>query len=127
MTRRANPLPPRCPQKPVSGSSRRMEQPSPILTAKSRGNRTRQNLTDRFITACKPAARGARDDWPDAIVPGLVLRVTDRGHKSFVLRGRFPLNPKNPTRRALGDYGAISLAEARDKARSWLALIDKGI
>jgi integrase len=104
-----------------------VEQPSPASTPQSRGNRTRHNLTDRFIASRPSAARGARDDWPDAIVPGLLLRVTDRGHKSFVLRARFPLNPKNPTRRALGDYGAISLAEARDKARSWLALIAKGV
>jgi integrase len=104
-----------------------MEQLSPGSMVQSRGNRTRHHLTDRFIASRPPAGPGNRDDWPDAIVPGLVLRVTDRGHKSFVLRARFPLNPQNPTRRALGDYGAITLAEARDKARSWLALIDKGV
>ena len=59
--------------------------------------------------------------------PGLALRVTDVGHKSFVLIARYPLNPKNPTRRALGDYGAITLDRARDKARGWLALIKKGV
>jgi integrase len=57
----------------------------------------------------------------------LALRVTDRGHKSFVLVARYPLNPKNPTPRSLGDYGAMSLAEARDKARQWLGLIGRGI
>jgi integrase len=87
-------------------------------------NRT---LTDRFIQSCKPALAGKRLDFADAVVPGLVLRVTDRGHKSFVLRCRYPLNPANPTRRALGDYGALTLEEARDKARTWLALIGKGI
>lgn len=51
---------------------------------------SRQNLTDRFITSRKPAQPGRRDDYPDAIVPGLALRVTDRGHKSFVLVARFP-------------------------------------
>lgn len=86
-----------------------------------------RNLTDRFIHACKPAPSGKRLDFADAVVPGLVLRVTDRGHKSFVLRCRYPLNPENPTRRALGDYGALTLEEARDKARTWLALIGKGI
>ena len=87
----------------------------------------RQTLTDRFIKSRKPAAPGRRDDYPDGIVPGLQLRVTDRGHKSLVLVARYPLNPKNPTRRALGDYGVISLDDARRKARDWLQLIAKGI
>jgi integrase len=87
----------------------------------------RQNLTDRFIKSCKPASAGKRDDYPDAIVPGLALRVTDKGHRSFVLVARYPTHPKNPTRRALGNYGALSLDKARDKARQWLELIGKGI
>jgi integrase len=86
-----------------------------------------RNLTDRFIQACKPAEAGKRLDFADAVVPGLVLRVTERGHKSFVLRCRYPLNPEHPTRRALGDYGALTLEEARQKARTWLELIGKGI
>ena len=87
-------------------------------------NRT---LTDRFIQSVKAAPMGTRIDYPDSVVPGLVLRVTDRGHKSFALRCRYPSHPDNPTRRALGDYGAISLDDARQKARHWLALIGKGI
>src|SRR5260370_30253728 len=86
-----------------------------------------RNLTDRFIQSCKPAPAGKRLDFADAVVPGLALRVTDRGHKTFVLRCRYPLNPENPTRRALGDYGALTLDEARQKARHWLELICKGI
>jgi integrase len=87
----------------------------------------KQILTDRFIKSRKAAPGGRRLDYPDAIVPGLALRVTDRGHKSFVLIGRFPLRPEHPTRRALGDYGVISLEQARQKAREWLELIQKGI
>jgi integrase len=85
------------------------------------------NLTDRFVKSRKPAPAGQRVDYPDAIVPGLALRVTDRGHKSFVLIARYPLHPKNPTRRSLGDYGALKLDDARKKARSWLELIKSGI
>src|SRR4051794_14573105 len=87
-------------------------------------NRT---LTDRFIQSCKPAPAGKRIDYADSVVPGLVVRVTDRGHKSFALRCRYPSHPDNPTRRALGDYGALSLDDARQKARRWLELIGKGI
>ena len=87
----------------------------------------RQTLTDRFIKSRRPAPVGERQEYRDAIVPGLALRVTDRGHKSFVLIARYPFNPKNPTRRTLGDAGSITLNEAREKARRWLALIEKGI
>jgi integrase len=85
------------------------------------------NLTDRFIGSPGRAPTTGRKDYSDAQVPGLSLRVTAAGHKSFVLIARYPLNPKNPTRRALGDYGKITLEQAREKARSWLALIGKGI
>jgi integrase len=44
-----------------------------------------------------------------------------------VLVTRYPSNPKNPTRRVLGEVGAIGLDEARQKARMWLELIAKGI
>lgn len=86
----------------------------------------RINLTDRFIASRKAAPPGRRQDHADAIVPGLALRVTDKGHKSFVLVARYPTKPANPTRRALGDYGELSLDDAREKARDWLQLIKKG-
>ena len=78
---------------------------------------SRISLTDRFIKSRRPAAAGGRDEYQDAIVPGLALRVTDKGAKSFVLIARFPTHPKNPTRRAIGRYGAIGLEDARDRAR----------
>lgn len=70
---------------------------------------------------------GGRVDFHDALVPGLSLRVTAAGHRSFVLIARYPSHPKHPTRRALGDYGEITLEKARETARDWLALIRKGV
>lgn len=87
----------------------------------------REKLTDRFIKSRKKAPAGQRKDYPDALVPGLALRVTDKGHKSFVLVARYPSHPANPTRRALGDYGALTLEDARAKARKWLEWIGKGV
>src|SRR5262249_71645 len=76
--------------------------------------------------ALKPAPAGKRYDRPDGIVPGLAVRVTDRGSKSYVLAVRYP-GSSNPTRRALGDVGELTLISARDKAREWLRLIQTGV
>src|ERR1700730_13759836 len=88
---------------------------------------SRTNLTDRFIKSRQPAPAGRRDEYQDAIVPGLALRVTATGHKSFVLIARFPTHPKNPTRRAIGRYGAVGLEDARARARQWLEWIERGV
>jgi integrase len=81
-------------------------------------------LTDRAIKAAKPAARAY--DMHDAVVPGLAVRVLSSAVKSFVLVARFP-GSRNPTRRSLGAYGALSLEAARKKARAWLELIARNI
>jgi integrase len=86
----------------------------------------RKLLTDRACKALKAAKPGARYEIMDGLVPNMAIRVTDSGAKSFVLVARFP-GSDNPTRRALGSYGAITLDTARDKARNWLELIRQGI
>jgi integrase len=86
----------------------------------------RQTLNDRFIESRKPAKAGQRYEVRDAIVPGLALRVTDRGAKSFVLVTRYP-GSENPTRRTLGTYGSMTLGQARTKARHWLELVGRGV
>jgi integrase len=83
-------------------------------------------LTDRSIKSLPPASPGERKIVWDALVPGLGIRVTDRGVKTFVLVTRYPGSP-NPSPRSLGVYGAISLEAARAKAREWLRLIADGI
>jgi integrase len=83
-------------------------------------------LNDRIVKALKPAAAGKRTEIFDALVPGLAVRVTDKGAKSFVLVARYP-GSANPTRRALGSYGELTLEQARVKARVWLELVQRGI
>jgi integrase len=91
------------------------------------------NLTDAKIKALQPAKPNQRYEVQDALLPGLSVRVTDKGHKTLALRVRIPgrIDPKsgrvNPVRRVLGDTGAISIEEAREKARQWLRLVEKGI
>lgn len=83
-------------------------------------------LTDRAIASAAPAAPGKRRLLWDAIVPGLALRVTNRGARSFVLVTRYP-GSLNPAPRSLGPVGKITLAQARDKARQWFKMIAAGV
>jgi integrase len=104
----------------------------------------RHRLTDRFVRNISPRGNG-RDEYLDALVPQLMLRVSPTGHKSFALLARYP-GYRNPTRRLLGTFydgdpavlaeddpdildrngAALSLAEAREKARYWLGLLARG-
>lgn len=69
------------------------------------------NLTARNVAAWKPADRS---DLCDATVPGLSLRVSGTGVKSWSVLYRF----KGRNRRlTLGRYPEVSLATAREKAR----------
>ena len=81
-------------------------------------------LTDRAIKAMRSSAKAY--DIHDAVVPGLSLRILPSGVKSFVVLTRFP-GARHPTRRALGAYGALTLEQARSKARQWLELIARGV
>lgn len=88
----------------------------------------KKTLNDRTLKALKPAPAGKTYDVADGVVPGLFVRVseTDPPRKTFVLLTRYP-GSSNPTRRALGTYGALTLAKARDRARDWLELLRRGI
>jgi integrase len=92
----------------------------------------RKRLTDRTIKALKPAKVDAEPvDVMDTITPAFGVRVMgtpERPVRTFILRTRFP-GSKNPTRARLGSYDEtdkLSLEDARDKARSWLAAIRRG-
>jgi integrase len=85
-------------------------------------------LTDRKLQALKrkPPKAGTTRDVDDGEVPGLKVRVMPSGERSFVLVARYP-GSQNPTRRSLGMYGELTLAEARSRARTWRELLRKGI
>jgi hypothetical protein len=86
----------------------------------------KQNLTDKGLKALKPAADGKPFEVMNSSMPALGMRVMGSGVKSFILFRRFP-GSDNPVRRSLGSYPAMTLAQAREKARQWLNLIEKGI
>jgi integrase len=85
----------------------------------------RQRLTDRTVKALKRAAPGRRYEITDVEARGLGVRVNDEGRKTWVLITRLP-GRKSASRLTLGEYPSITLAEARDKARDWRALVKKG-
>jgi Arm DNA-binding domain len=86
----------------------------------------KRNLTDRTLKALKRAEIGKHADAWDATVSGFGVRVSDTGRRTFVLMARYP-GSRNPTRRAIGVYDEISLADARAKAVRWKDQIGKGI
>jgi integrase len=83
-------------------------------------------LTDKSVMALKPARAKRRYIIGDVAVPGLGVRVTANGHRTYVLGARFP-GCKHFVRRELGEVGVISLAAVREKAREWLVAIKQGI
>src|SRR5262245_52043231 len=85
----------------------------------------RRTLNDRILKALKPAPHGTLYDVADTVVPGFGVRVSDSGRRTLILTTRYP-GSRNPTRRALGIYGKIGLAQARAKARTWLELVRQG-
>jgi integrase len=87
----------------------------------------RKILNDRILKGLPPASKGEGTyDRMDALTPGFGVRVSEAGRKTFMLAARYP-GSSSYVRRALGLYGAMSLSKARDKAKAWLELIEKGV
>jgi len=84
-------------------------------------------LTEAFIRNLKSAPPGKRYVLADAMVPGLKLRVTQHGTKTFVLWRRLHPSDASASALALGQVGELTLADARAKARRWLELIKSGV
>jgi hypothetical protein len=80
-------------------------------------------LTDRKVRSLK--ATGTRYQVMDGEVAGFGVRVSNSGGLTFILQARYP-GSSNQTRRELGKYPAMALAEAREKARGWRTLIKQG-
>ena len=86
----------------------------------------RRRLTKQFISTTRPQDREAIH-W-DTEVPGLGLRITAGGSKSFVLKTRIGGGRTAPIRKpTLGKIGDLTLDQARTKARDWRALAANGV
>ena len=84
----------------------------------------RKSLTDRYLKSLKPPA-GGRVEIVDADAPGLVLRVTANGMKSWAIR--YTPKGSGQQRDTYGTYPAVKLAAARLRARDIGAAAARGI
>lgn len=75
-------------------------------------------LSDRAVAAIKTEGR-----HPVGGVPGLYLRVTETGHRGWVLRVKVGEQRKDM---GLGAYPGVTLAQAREKAREVHATLRSG-
>lgn len=85
---------------------------------------TRHLLTDKQIDKANHAPVGTRYILWDALVPSLGVRVTDKGHKSFLVQRR--VNGRM-VKLTLGEYPAVTLAQARECAQTALRDMQRGV
>ena len=78
-------------------------------------------FTDKSLSALKPEAD--RYEMQDTYCPGLTVRVTPEGRKTFNVKYRYGIKQK---RMSLGVYPRMSLAEARAKAMEAMRHVDEG-
>jgi hypothetical protein len=77
-------------------------------------------LTEKAVENAKKGTT----TW-DALATGLGLKVTPKKRKIWVLQLAFP-GQRSQSRRVIGRWPGMSLAEARDKAEEWYNLTKQG-
>src|SRR5215469_5896152 len=82
-------------------------------------------LTDRSLQALRPAPEGRRVIVWDALLPGMAVRISGRGKRSFYAVKR-RTGRTQPSWVLLGAYPATTLAVARAKARDALGALIEG-
>ncbi len=82
----------------------------------------RAGFTEGAVRGFKPPATGYQLHW-DAKTPGLGLRVTANGARSYVFERRVN---GSTARTTIGDQSVWNLADARMRARELGVLVDKG-
>lgn len=80
-------------------------------------------LTKRLVDALKPAENADVFAW-DSEIRGLGLRLKPSGVKTFFVQYR---NTAKRTRRmVIGQYGVLTVEEARSQAREHLSAVTRG-
>jgi integrase len=88
------------------------------VPAKARAAQHATRLTSYKVGHLKPPTAGRTLEW-DAEVPGLAVRLSSSGSKTWVFQGRVRGQSKsNPQKHTLGPYPLLGVAEARQRARA---------
>jgi len=108
----------------VHGKPPRDKSPvSPQRVLDMRQGSSARRLTDRYLQTVTPPSTG-RLEILDAEAPGLVLRVTPNGVRSWAIRYR--LKGQAQRRATFGSYPAVSLSDARTRAKTIAAAAAHG-
>ena len=81
------------------------------------------NFTKATLDALPAAKPGSRETYHDSKTPGLQLRVTESGVKTFSVY-RWLKDDKKPQRRTLGRYPQMTIEQARTAAAQVNALVE---
>jgi integrase len=84
----------------------------------------RHDLTAGLIEALKCPAAKAQAFLRDAKAPGLRVRVTTSGAKSYVFEGKLD---RRTIRHTIGDVRTWTIPTARVEANRWRELLDRGV
>lgn len=82
----------------------------------------KRKLTTKYIESLKPDP-SKRREFRDELMPGLVLRISRSGTKTFCLLKRIDGKMRRVT---VGRFGVLTLSEARERVRSILYEIETG-
>lgn len=79
-------------------------------------------LTKSAVDAAQPQDKAI--ELRDTVVPGFLCKITPAGRKVFMLQYR--TNAGERRKPALGQYGELTVDQARTMAQEWLAEVRKG-
>jgi len=82
----------------------------------------RIKLTKSVVDAAKPQAQAV--ELRDTVVPGFLCKIIPAGRKVFMLQYR--TNAGERRKPALGQYGELTVEQARVMAQEWLAEVRRG-
>jgi integrase len=86
-----------------------------------------KKLDDRTIRSLKPPPSGRLEIW-DKLLPGFGVRITENDARTYFVMYRVGFGEGRKQRRyRLGDAKLMTLAEARDAARTALNKVERGI
>lgn len=83
-----------------------------------------ESLTDRKVERAELPAPGKRSEIRDSQTPGLFVKITSNGAKTWMLD--YAVN-RERSRKKLGDAKIMSVDDAREKARGYLKTSQSGI